>query len=165
MTADEVRARIEGSWHELDGLVSDLDDAALTTPGENGWAIKDHLVHVGAWERWLQALFESGDRLAAMGAADARREIDDINDVVYQKHRGDSVKQARDYFHASHRDLMSVLARQDSAAFERPYSTFFNQGEEADEQPVLVAVAGNTYDHYTEHVQWISEQREKQAPR
>jgi hypothetical protein len=28
-----------------------------------------------------------------------------------------------------------------------------------------VAVAGNTYEHYDEHVQWISEQREKQAPR
>jgi DinB superfamily len=165
MTADEVREHIESSWRELDELVGGLDEAALTAPGDNGWAVKDHLVHVGAWERWLQALFEGKDLLVAMGAGGAKRKVDDINAVVFDKHRGDSPQQAREYFRASHRDLMAILGPMTTRDFERPYRTFFAQGEEADEQPVLVAVAGNTYDHYAEHVQWISEMRGKRAPR
>jgi hypothetical protein len=60
---------------------------------------------------------------------------------------------------------MAVLAKRETADFERPYATFFNQGEEADEQPVVVAVAANTYEHYDEHLQWINELRGRQATR
>ena len=46
---------------------------------------------------------------------------------------------------------MSVLRRQSTEDFERPYATFFNAGREASQQPVLEAVAGNTYEHYHDH--------------
>ena len=77
MTADEVRARIQSRREELVDLIATIDEADLSAPGpEGGWAIKDHLVHIGAWEHWLLALFDGRDRLAAMGAAGVDREID-----------------------------------------------------------------------------------------
>jgi hypothetical protein len=115
-------------------------------------------VHIAAWELWLLALFEHRDKLAAMGAGDAQRKIDDINAVVYENHRDDSVEDALHYFRDSHAELTRVLSRQSTADFERPYKTFFDPGAESDEQPVLVAVAANTYEHYAEHVGWIKEQ-------
>jgi hypothetical protein len=157
MTAEEIVRRIETSWDELDGLASGMDAGALAAPGPEGWAVKDHLVHVGAWEHWLLALFEHRDKLAAMGAEGANREIDDVNEVVFEKHRHDSVQQALAYFRDAHGQLMAVLRRQSTEDFERPYATFFDAGREATQQPVLEAVAGNTYDHYPEHVQWIKE--------
>jgi uncharacterized damage-inducible protein DinB len=139
--------------------VRGLDDEGLALHrAPDGWAVKDHLVHVAAWEHWLLALFEHRDKLAAMGAGGAKREIDDVNAVVYENHRDDSVRDALQYFRGAHEQLMSYLRNMSSEEFERPYKTFFPDGAETDEQPVLVAVAANTYEHYDEHVGWIREQ-------
>jgi len=159
VNADEVRHKVNGGWHELDGIARGLDAEGLSLHrAPDGWAIKDHLVHIAAWEHWLIALFEHRDKLAAMGAGDASRQIDDVNVVVYEHHRDDSVEDALRYFRESHAQLMKVLDQQSSEDFERPYKAFFDPGAESDEQPVLVAVAANTYEHYAEHVGWIKEQ-------
>jgi len=157
VTADEVVSRIESTWKDLDELVSAMDAQTLSAPGPEHWAVKDHLVHVGAWEHWLLALFERRDKLAAMGAAGADKQIDDVNAVVYAKHRDDTVEQALAYFHDAHEQLMAVLRSQSTEDFQRPYKAFFDSGHETTELPVLGAVAGNTYDHYAEHAQWIKE--------
>ena len=167
MTADEVRARIRSKRKELVDVIATIDAAALSAPGpDGGWAIKDHLVHIGAWEHWLLALFERRDRLAAMGAPGVDRDVDAINAVVWEKHRHDSPAEARAYFDDAHDQLMAVLDQQSTEDFERPYKTFFEpaEGDEAT-QPVLVAVAANTYDHYDEHTGWIKEMRAKPAQR
>jgi uncharacterized damage-inducible protein DinB len=159
MAAHEVVGRIERSWHELDGVVRGLDDEGLSLHrAPDGWAVKDHIVHIAAWEHWLLALFEGRDKLVAMGAPEANRQIDDINAMVYENHRDDSARAALDYFRAAHEQLMAHLRKLTAEDFERPYKTFFPPGSEPDEQPVLVAVAGNTYDHYDEHLTWIREQ-------
>jgi 2-polyprenyl-6-methoxyphenol hydroxylase-like FAD-dependent oxidoreductase len=104
------------------------------------------------------ALFERRDKLAAMGAEGAGRDVDALNDAVYERHRDDSAQEVLEYFRDAHRKVMEVLRRQTDADFERPYKTFFDPGAEGDEQPVLEAVAGNTYDHYADHLRWIKEQ-------
>jgi hypothetical protein len=159
VTASEIVGKIEDGWQELDGLARGLDAEGLSLHrAPDGWAVKDHLVHVAAWEHWLLALFEHRDKLAAMGAAAAAKDIDSVNDIVYTNHRDDSVDEAMGYFRESHEALMTVLRQQSTEDFERPIKTFFDAGVETDEQPVLVAVAANTYDHYAEHVGWIKEQ-------
>jgi len=167
MTADEVRARIRSTRKELVDLIATIDEAALSAPGpDGGWAIKDHLVHIGAWEHWLLALFERRDRLAAMGAAGAGKTVDEVNAAVYEKHRHDMLEEARAYFDNAHGQLMAVLDTQSTEDFERPYSVFFAPAEgESATQPVLVAVAANTYEHYDEHIGWIKEMRAKPAQR
>ncbi len=165
MTAADVIAHVERSWHELDGLARGLDEEGLSLHrAPDGWAVKDHLVHVAAWEQWLIALFEGRDKLAAMGAEAAKRDVDDINDVVFEKHRDDAADAALKYFRGSHAELLTALRKLSTEDFERPYKTFFAPGEESDEQPVLVAVAGNTYDHYDDHIRWIREQIASPAP-
>ena len=166
MTADEVRARIREKRQELVDLVATIEPAQLEAPGpDGGWAIKDHLVHIAAWEQWLLALFERRNLLEAMGAGAAGRNVDEINAVVYEKHRNDSVKNALAYFSDSHHELMRVLDRQTTEDFEQPYHVFFPPAQgEAASQPVLDAVAANTYDHYAEHIAWIKEMRASSAP-
>ncbi len=167
MTADEVRACIESAWNELNELAAGLDEGALSSPGPDGWAIKDHLVHVGAWEHWLLAMFEGRDRLAAMGAQGVNSKVDDINAVVWELHRHDSAPAALAYFRDAHARLKGVLAVQSTEDFERPYRPFFGgdvEDGESDDK-VLVAVAGNTYDHYTEHIDWIRARTGKTEPR
>ena len=163
MTAIEVRDRIRASRKELVDLIATIDPAALSAPGpDGGWAIKDHLVHIGAWEHWLLALFQRRDKVAAMGAAGAGKTVDEINAAVYEKHRHDTADEARAYFDDAHDQLMAVLEAQSTEDFERPCKAFFTPAEdESATQPVLVAVAANTYDHYDEHIGWIKEMRAK----
>ncbi len=159
MTAAEVIAKVEQGWDELASIAGGLDPEGLSPHrAPDGWAVKDHLVHVAAWEHWLLALFEHRDKLAAMGAENAAKDIDAVNSAVYEKHRDDSVEDALDYFRSAHRQLVDVRRRQSTEDFERPYTAFFDPGAESDEQAVLVAVAANTYDHYADHVRWIREQ-------
>ena len=167
MTAAEVRARIESAWNELDQLAAGLDEGALSSPGVDGWAIKDHLVHVGAWEHWLLAMFEGRDRLAAMGAQGVNSKVDDINAVVWELHRHDSAPAALAYFRDAHVRLKGALAIQSTEDFERPYRPFFggDVGDGESDDKVLVAVAGNTYEHYTEHIDWITARTGKTEPR
>ena len=157
MTADDVRERIRKSRQELEDLVSGMDDEALSAPGPDGWAAKDHLVHIGAWEHWLLAMFEHRDRLAAMGAPSANRNVDQINAIVWERHRYDSAADTLAYFREAHEQLMAVLASQTTADLERPYVPFFDDDtrSETAKVPVLIAVEGNTYGHYPEHVEWI----------
>jgi hypothetical protein len=166
LTADEVRESIDSSWRELTALVADFDEAALSARGRDGWSLKDQLVHIAAWEHWLLAHLEHRDRLAAMGAAGAGKSVDEINVVIYDLHRNDSPDEAIAYFRDAHRQLMAVLEEQTTGDLERPYSTFFDPGEQAEaaQQPVLVAVAANTYDHYAEHIAWIRSQGAPPAP-
>jgi hypothetical protein len=67
MTTDEVLGRLDTAWNELDGLVRGIQVGARIAPGTDGWAIKDHLVHIAAWEQSLLALLEGRDRDSAMG--------------------------------------------------------------------------------------------------
>jgi uncharacterized damage-inducible protein DinB len=56
---------------ELLALIAGLDDAALSAPrGPGGWAIKDHLIHLAAWERGVAAMLGKRDRWNAMGLTD-----------------------------------------------------------------------------------------------
>src|SRR3989442_14546654 len=98
MTADGVRARIRSKRKELVDLVAAIDEPAMSRAGDGGWAIKDHLVHIGAWEHWLLALFERRDRLAPMGAAGVDRDIDTGNAAGDEKHRPGSPPHARAQF-------------------------------------------------------------------
>jgi hypothetical protein len=163
MTADEIRDKIESVWQDLVALASQVDADAFTAPAEDGWSIKDHLVHVGAWEHWLLALFQGTDKLSAMGAGGAARDVDQVNAIVWQRHRDDSSDEAWRYFRGAHAQLMEELGTKTTEDFEHPYSTFFDgqASAEAARQPVLVAVAANTYDHYAEHVGWINERLAK----
>ena len=48
----ELVDRIQVAWATLMDLVSPLSGAQLTTAGPpDGWAVKDHLVHIADWER------------------------------------------------------------------------------------------------------------------
>jgi uncharacterized damage-inducible protein DinB len=149
--------RIEGSWRPLMELVDGMDDATLAAPGPDGWAIKDHLFHLAAWELSLLALVEGKDRQAAMGVTlDPEAETDPINDAVFQLHRRESVEAARKYLGDSHSRLVAALAELTDADLQRPYS-FYQPGDVVEMRPVIGWVGGNTYEHYDEHAGWIKE--------
>jgi len=150
-------SRIDAAWNELSDLVTKLGPDGLMATAADGWAVKDHLVHVGAWEKSLLGLIEGEDRLAAMGLHEpVEEETDAINDAIVRLHQDETSEQALKYFRDSHAQLIAALARLTDADLQKPYSHY--QPSDPDEKrPVMGWVAGNTYEHYAEHIGWINQ--------
>jgi hypothetical protein len=148
---------IEKSWHELNALVESLGPTGLSIVGADGWAVKDHLIHVAAWEHSLIALLEGADRHSAMGVGPDVNETDAINAAVWSKHRSKTPEQAVDYFRQTHALMVKRLSALSDADLQLPYNHYQPQEprDTEDNRPALDWVAGNTYDHYAEHIDWI----------
>jgi uncharacterized damage-inducible protein DinB len=157
---NSVVTPIENGWNELTALVESLGPEGLTLEGSDGWSVKDHLDHIAAWEKSLIALLDGSDRAAAMGiAASGDEETDAINDAIWKLHRGETPAQALAYFRDTHAELMRLLSGMSDADLQRPYNDYQpnDPREPDDNRPALDWVAGNTWEHYAEHVEWITQ--------
>lgn len=150
---------IEKGWTELNSLVDSLGPVGLTLAGDDGWAVKDHLVHIAAWEHSLLALLEGADRRSAMGLGEGVDETDAINDAVWSLHRNKTPEQALDYFHQTHELLLKRLRTMSDADLQLPYNHYQpnEPRDPGDNRPAIDWVAGNTYEHYAEHAAGISQ--------
>jgi Protein of unknown function (DUF1706) len=148
---------IERGWSELSALVEALGPGDLQKTGGGEWAVKDHLVHVAAWELSLLALLDGHDRKKAMGVPNASDETDDINEAVWLRHRHDTPEQVLAFSRDTHAALMRRLREMSDADLRRSYNHYQpnDPRDPGDDRPVIDWVAGNTYEHYAEHIGWI----------
>src|SRR6202521_1397680 len=117
--------RIEAAWNQLVELINQVEDAAgLNKVGTDGWTVKDHLAHVGAWEHSLLALVQGQDRVAAMGVAEAPGGTDAINQQIRKLHAKESPEEALAYFCDAHAQMVSALGKLSDADLQKPYSHF-----------------------------------------
>jgi len=154
-----VIAPVERGWDELNAVIDSLGPLGLTMTGPDGWAVKDHLVHIAAWELSLLGLLEGADRRSAMGVPGADEETDALNAAVWALHGGKTPEQALDHFRQTHARLMRHLGTLSDADLQRPYNDY--QPNEPrhpnDNRPVVDWVAGNTWEHYAEHIGYINQ--------
>ena len=150
---------IEKSWNELTTLVESLEARDLELTGSGRWTVKDHLVHIAAWERSLLGLLNGEDRLTAMGVPGATGDTDAINEAVWLAHRHDTSDQALRFWRDTHAALMERLGAMSDADLRRSYNHYQpnDPRDPGDDAPVVKEVAGNTYEHYTEHTGWINQ--------
>ena len=159
--------KIDQRWHELGSLVDSLGPQGLTVTAGDGWAVKDHLVHIAAWEHSLLALLDGGDRRSAMGVGPDAKDTDALNAEVWSLHRQKTPAQALDYFHHAHELLMQRLRGMSDADLQLTYNHYqpSEPRDPDDDRPVIDWVGGNTYDHYAEHIDWINQLIESSAAR
>ena len=158
--ANSVLEPIEKSWGELSSLVDSLGPHGLTITGADGWAVKDHLVHVAAWEHSLIALLSGADIHNAMGVGPDVDKIDSINAAVWALHHEKTPEQALEYFHQTHAVLVKLLGTMSDEDLKLPYNHFQPQEPRSDasgDRPALDWVASDTYEHYAEHVGWLDQ--------
>lgn len=176
-TPNSVLEKIEDGWTKLNALVDSLGPQGLTIRGEDDWAVKDHLIHVAAWEISLIALLQGADRTHAMGAPRHRiysgdplevDETDAINASVWSAHKDKSPEAALQFFRDTHSKLMAVLSGLSDEDLERGYNHYqpnYPKPSPTGDRPVIDWVSGNTYDHYAEHVGWIDHLIESRTAR
>jgi hypothetical protein len=150
---------IEKGWSELASLADSLGGKGLVMRGDGQWAVKDHIVHIAAWELSLLGLLNGEDRRTAMGVPGVAEDTDAINEAVWLAHRNETPEETLAFFRDSHARLAQRLGGMTDADLRRSYNHYQpnDPRDPGDDRPVVDWVAGNTYEHYAEHVAYINQ--------
>ena len=142
--------RIQRGWNDLWAAIDRLTPAQMQTPDEGGWSIKDNLVHLTAWERYMLLHYLQGRPAAeAMGLDEAtmRGHFDQVNAALFQRNRDRPLADVLADAGATHGQVVDYLAQAPFETLMRPLVD-----DDAEKRPVLAWVAGDTFEHYEEHL-------------
>lgn len=162
-TVRDLIAANKAARDELLALIAGLDEAALSAArGPGGWAIKDHLAHLAAWERGVAAMLGRRDRWNAMGLTDEQAEqaenADDINALLFEANKALTPRQALAELEAAHQSMLDALATLSDEDLRRAYDYYVSGAADPTAGPPIVdIISGNAWGHYAEHIEWISD--------
>jgi hypothetical protein len=71
-TKNELLSAIAADRARLEAVTAPLPGRELTTPGREGWSVKDHLAHIAAWERMIVAHLRDGSDHDVVGMTPER---------------------------------------------------------------------------------------------
>jgi Mycothiol maleylpyruvate isomerase N-terminal domain len=132
--------RIRQSWDALQETVRGLDERRITTPGPEGWSVKDHLAHLARWEGAVLDRLEGRDPLVALGIGEAQeRDEDAINAMLQERDASLSTPEVVRLLAQTHARMIARVEAMDTAALER----------------WIGHIQGNTHEHFDEHIGWM----------
>ena len=147
MTKPELQDAIQTGRLAFDELLNTIPEDTMEDPLlENGWSVKDTLMHIVAWEQrligWLNAVAQ-GDQPTLPAPGYTWDQMDELNaqTVIQQRHR--SLQDILASFRASLSLIFMALDRYDDETLNSQYL-----GEES---VLWRYFAENTYEHYEEH--------------
>lgn len=151
--------RIETAWTELHSFLDGLTDLQMTeVRDDQGWNVKDHIIHMAAWEESVAYLFEGRPRHEALGIDEshfANASFDEINAIVRDQRMSAALPSALGQFRRVHSGLVAHIQGLSDADLKEQVTTFFPQAPKSDERQVFDLLYDNTADHFPEHLGWI----------
>lgn len=134
----------------------------MTISGVNGdWSIKDILAHLAAWHRYLLIHLHAAarDEVPATQGAFNEEDIDRTNERLYQENTSRPLSEVLTDFHTTYKGITeAVQALNDEDLFNPQRFTWMSGNT------LLELVAGNTYEHYDEHMPpieaWLARSKE-----
>jgi uncharacterized protein (TIGR03083 family) len=147
-TKQEIIQQIAQSYAALEAKLAALDAAQMTAPAlPGGWSVKDTLAHLSVWHRRALDIIDPTTpprvpNIPPGGITDET--INEFNTQMYAQHQNQPLSEALADFRASYRELLASVQRLPEADLTRPL---------LGESTVLAIIAGNTYDHYPEHLE------------
>ncbi len=153
----EMLKRMQDGWDSFQAYLKTLAEQQMTVPGDDvGWTVKDHIVHLAAWEDGIAALLAGQSRRERMGVDQETwksGDFDRINAVIQAQHKGKSLAEARKMLEDAHQRLVDGVRQLSDQDLLRPYRSF-DQNSTSD-NPIFASIVGNSYGHYEEHKPWI----------
>ena len=154
---EQVSARVKAGWDKLNTFLASLSAEQKTKPTDAaGWTVKDHMMHLGAWEGGLVALFNKQDRRTEMGidAATWASGDDPINAVIQKRYKDLSLEDVEEKRRDIHAQLMKQVDSFSDETLNEPYSAFNPNSDSS--RPIIDHIIGNTYMHYADHTPWMA---------
>jgi hypothetical protein len=159
-TTAELLSLVDQAWAALEDTVARLAPRQLTDVHDPaGWAVKDHLMHVAAWEDALLARLTGRPVHEALGVDEATlsQDEDTENAAIFARHRHRPLAEVLEAAQASHRAIRARLAALGDRAVAGSVADLVPPGTERDESPAAAWIGGNTWEHYAAHLSWIRE--------
>lgn len=120
------------------------------------------------WEQSIVGLLNGQPRHERMGiSADLYQthDLDAINQEIYLQHCVQPLDAVLSAFHASHREIRQLLETLNDADLRQNY-TYYLPDEPGEDSgaPVIEWIAGDTWEHYNEHLRMIRALFEDSSP-
>lgn len=154
----ELMERIAAGYGAVEQVLTGLDGLQISHPGPEGWAVKDHLFHLAAWERGIAWLLGRRSRYEGMGVTPDEWQaltMDEVNDLVHTRNQERTAAEALATFRAAHQEMLDALAPMSDADLQRPYSDFDPAATRHADRPIIGWIIGDTYEHYEEHIKYL----------
>ena len=153
-------SEIEAAWMKLNEALDKLTPEQMTEIRDpQGWAVKDHLVHIAAWERSVVVFLQGRPRHEGLGIDKQLYDSgdEDAQNAAIQEQRKDiPLSEALAEFRDVHSQLLSLLQPMSEDGLYRANSDFEPEGSgERDERPVIGMIYSNSANHFREHQEWI----------
>ena len=158
LTKAELMQQIDSTWTALQNALDRLDEIQLTMAKDDaGWAVKDHVLHLAAWERSALYLLQSRPRHAGLEVDEALYQdgsYDEINAAIFERGASLAAEEARAQLGDDHEQMMALLEELSETDLFKLYGDYL-PAEGAGGLAVINLVYGNTADHFAEHLDWI----------
>ncbi len=159
-TKAELLAETARAWTALQAALDRLTEAQLTTLKDaQGWSVKDHIVHLTAWERSVLFLLQGKPRHEALGVDEALYlggDFDAINAAIHKQHKALPLAEALTQSRAVHAQMLAVLDGLTDAELHKTYRHYLPDEPGEGEGPLaLDIVYSDMGDHFAEHLPWI----------
>jgi hypothetical protein len=156
----DLLSAIEGAWTNLNAALDRLTQEQMTEIRDpEGWAVKDHLVHMAAWECSVVVFLQGRPRHEGLEVDEQvynRGDDDEINAAIQEKRKDVSLSEALAELREVHGQLLSLLEPMSDDDLYKANSDFQPHATgERDERPVAGMIYSNTANHFAEHQEWI----------
>ena len=143
------------SYATLEEILATLDKMQFFTEGViPGWSIKDMLAHIASWHhrllKWLEATVQNEE--PAISGPDNVEEMDALNAQFYQENKSRPLDEVLTDFRTTHQQIMDIVQAMPEDDLMSPHRFAWSH-----ERPLWHLIAGDTFEHYQEHLAQIQE--------
>lgn len=159
-TKADLMGELDSAWTGLNQALDRLTEAQMTQIRDShGWAVKDHLSHMAAWERSVVAFLCGRPCHEGLGVDQdlyLTGDEDDINAAIQERRKYASSQEALAELREVHDELLSQIEPMSDDDLYRASSDYQPEGEgERDERPIIGMIHANSANHFREHQGWI----------
>lgn len=159
-TKSGLQVSIDTAWGELQASINRFTPDQLTGLRDSGgWAAKDHIAHMAAWENSMVFLLQGHPRHEGLGVQESTYlagDEDETNDEIFRKTCGLELTGALALHSIVHKKMLALLENLDEPDLQRTYSHYLsNEPGTDDGSPIIDRILGNTAHHYDLHRTYI----------
>jgi hypothetical protein len=156
----QLLGEIEGSWEALQAFLAGLTaEQMISRRDAAGWAVKDHLAHLVAWEQSIVGLFQGVPRHQGLGVEQELFDSGDfeaMNAAIHEERKHTSLGQVLAELEDTHGQLLALVKPLADKDLGRPAAEYFQGASPWEERRVADLIRDNTADHFREHLGWIT---------
>jgi hypothetical protein len=149
-TRAELMAELDREWASIERICFSLTEAGMLVPRASGeWSVKDVLVHLSAWEKYLldRLSFVMTGMKPQYPVMTSSDDVHRFNAQVYEENKDRPLTSVVIEFRSLYRGVMTVLEALSDEQLNRAYTYDFPD----DSLNLLQLIRANTCDHFREH--------------